>query len=456
MSRRVTTCFAVGSLRILRTRERARRKTEEPPSPSLGLQEGLKVTLLSAGMQRQLPGVRPARDSILLPRTKRTVPLRLRRLWSATDPSDPAALLLSLPPVDRGHRSIRLLLCVCVCVCESVCVRVHACVLHRTGGKSAHDPQGASSPSAAARRRSRSAGRARRRPRTAAGWWVPLLLLLLLLLLQAHIQLCSKALVLLLQRHTGSCRKTLVLNLERHTGSYLYCRKTLVLLLQTDTGSYPAGSSHVDRHWFLTFRETLVPAETHWFSSCWFLTFRETHWFLTCRDTLVPAERLWFFCRETLVLNLQRDTGSCRKTLVLLQRDTGSCRKTLVLLQRDTGSCRETGSCPAEGHWFFSWSKWNHGRTFNYQLHRCPWVPAPCLLSSLQTVPGVQHPGGSVPGAGHLHRGDFCRLPVTSRSDATDTLQRMLHGPGRAPGPHRHLGFRVRGQEIKEPVVDDR
>lgn len=48
-------------------------------------------------------------------------------------------------------------------------VGVHACVLHRTGGKSAQDLQGSFFPSGW-RRRSRSAGRARRGPWTVAGW----------------------------------------------------------------------------------------------------------------------------------------------------------------------------------------------------------------------------------------------------------------------------------------------
>lgn len=48
-------------------------------------------------------------------------------------------------------------------------VGVHACVLHRTGGKSAQDLQGSFFPSEW-RRRSRSTGRARRGPWMVAGW----------------------------------------------------------------------------------------------------------------------------------------------------------------------------------------------------------------------------------------------------------------------------------------------
>lgn len=56
---------------------------------------------------------------------------------------------------------------------------------------------------------------------------------------------------------------------------------------------------------------------------------------------------------------------------------------------------------------------------------------------------GIQHPGGAVPGAGHLSGGDLGRLSVPAGSDAPHALQRMLHGPGRSPGPRRHLSVRV-------------
>lgn len=58
--------------------------------------------------------------------------------------------------------------------------------------------------------------------------------------------------------------------------------------------------------------------------------------------------------------------------------------------------------------------------------------------------PGIQHAGSAVPGAGHMRRGDLSRLSVSAGSDAADTGQRMLHGPGCAPGPCCHFCFRVR------------
>lgn len=51
----------------------------------------------------------------------------------------------------------------------------------------------------------------------------------------------------------------------------------------------------------------------------------------------------------------------------------------------------------------------------------------------------VQHAGGAVPGAGHLRRGNLHGLPASARADAPHADQRMLHSPGRAPGPDRYL-----------------
>lgn len=72
--------------------------------------------------------------------------------------------------------------------------------------------------------------------------------------------------------------------------------------------------------------------------------------------------------------------------------------------------------------------------------HLCLFV----CVSVYPERPGVQHPGGSVPGAGHICRGDLRGLPVPAGSDAPDPEQRMLRGPGRAPRPGCHLRVRVR------------
>lgn len=74
------------------------------------------------------------------------------------------------------------------------------------------------------------------------------------------------------------------------------------------------------------------------------------------------------------------------------------------------------------------------------QLSRLHSAACVCLSPD---CPGIQHPGRAVPRAGHIRRGDLGRLSVPAGSDAPHALQRMLHGPGRSPGPRRHLSVRV-------------
>lgn len=71
------------------------------------------------------------------------------------------------------------------------------------------------------------------------------------------------------------------------------------------------------------------------------------------------------------------------------------------------------------------------------------WFVQPVVLLSLDR-PGIQHPRGAVPGAGHIRRGDLSRLSDPAGSDAPHTVERMLYGPSRTPGPRRHLCLGVR------------
>lgn len=153
----VTTCFAVGSL----TREAEAEAAAA--SPSCRPSQAAEGDSISAGMQKRLQGLPSAGHQLLFPREtsahsrgREALRAGLSSAWA-----DSFCWLF----LGSFYFGVPL-------SGWAPAEGVHACVPHRTGGKSAQDPQGASSPSARGRRRIRSGGRARRRRWTTAGWWV--------------------------------------------------------------------------------------------------------------------------------------------------------------------------------------------------------------------------------------------------------------------------------------------
>lgn len=166
-SRRVTTCFAVGSLCILRTRERG---AEDGGASLSAFRRGWRWLSARLGCGGSCWDIfsdpvlgnshAPLREGALGIKQggerKAHTQQRLRVVFFSTE--DTAATRKERASLAASG--------------SAPVVGVHACVLHRMGGKNAQDPQGASFRSVKRRRRRRIAGRVLRGLWTTAGWWV--------------------------------------------------------------------------------------------------------------------------------------------------------------------------------------------------------------------------------------------------------------------------------------------
>lgn len=156
IGRWVTTCFAVGSPSESSSHVSTRRKTEEPPSrPSGGTEGDSPLGCDEEGTAGGPSG--PLHGSSA----------GITRKHSQTCDTERIDFFFKeqLSGEDKRKGGCHL----CVRLVGLLWWALHACVLHRTGGKGAQDLQGSFFPSEW-RRRSRSAGRARREPWTVAGW----------------------------------------------------------------------------------------------------------------------------------------------------------------------------------------------------------------------------------------------------------------------------------------------